>query len=113
MINKCLECGKEFETNLPRKKYCCLECQQKNLKQRALEYRRSVGKATKRTTCVVCGRVFRTCRPIETCKECRLLAKINKKATKNLSYAQIRERNRMNPLVSGYRGQRIIGGFSK
>ena len=55
----CVVCGKVFETNNPRKKYCSKDCYFQVCKKMARDNARIKAKKNlKKISCVVCGKVF-------------------------------------------------------
>jgi hypothetical protein len=105
--HKCETCGKEFESQYQRQKYCSKECYEVAAKKARAKYAKT--HTSHEVICEYCGKSFNTSFSYTACRNCQALAKAGFALRKQKSYAQIRAQKLANPLKNEYRGQRCSG----
>lgn len=103
---KCPICGKIFQTNYHNKIYCSSECTA--IRERRVKAERKRNGVHK--MCTMCGvKFFTTVPERETCTACTsVLKKSVREKESKYTYKAIVEKNRANPIKSGWRGQMRI-----
>ena len=115
----CGVCGAEFAPKSPRQKYCSTQCNSAADRARKAS---AMAAAKKGRKCLICGRPLDG-KQLKYCsRECAWKgsktwqSKLNRKydcgkpRKQVLMYADIRKRNRDNPIQSGWRGRPCMGG---
>ena len=71
MIKICENCGKEFESNYSKKRFCCRKCYNEFIQK---------NRQTKKVTCPICGNEFHQKRigQIYCCNKCKMIAAQNR-----------------------------------